>query len=65
MRKILIFGAGRSSVTLIRYLIDNSLINNWFVTIIDASEDILNEESYNSSHSKAVCFDIKKKEKNI
>ena len=63
MRKILIFGAGRSSVTLIRYLIDNSLINNWFVTIIDASEDILNEESYNSSHSKAVCFDIKKKEK--
>ena len=63
MRKILIFGAGRSSVTLIKYLIDNSLDNNWFVTIIDNSEDILKKEFYNSNSAKAFCLDIQNIEK--
>ena len=31
MKNILVIGAGRSAVTLIKYLLDNSLSNNWKV----------------------------------
>ena len=37
MQKILILGAGRSSVSLLDYLIDKSLQNNWKLLIADAS----------------------------
>ncbi|MDH5380957.1 MAG: saccharopine dehydrogenase NADP-binding domain-containing protein [Cyclobacteriaceae bacterium] len=35
MKKIILFGAGRSSYNLIAYLIDQSSIYNWKITIID------------------------------
>jgi len=37
MQKILILGAGRSAVSLLDYLIDKSLQNNWKLLIADAS----------------------------
>lgn len=37
-KKILVLGAGKSSSALIRYLADNSLKNDWSVTVADQSE---------------------------
>ena len=38
MRKILVLGAGRSSASLIRYLLDNALAYDWKVIVGDISE---------------------------
>ena len=35
MKKILVIGAGRSSTSLIKYLLDNSSKENWSVTVVD------------------------------
>ena len=35
MKKILVIGAGRSSTSLIKYLLDNSSKENWSVTLVD------------------------------
>ena len=43
MKKILVIGAGRSAVTLIKYLLDNAKVNNWFVTVADFFEDLSKE----------------------
>ena len=43
MKKILVIGAGRSAVTLIKYLLDNAKVNNWFVTVADFSVDLAKE----------------------
>ena len=40
MKKILVIGAGRSAVTLIKYLLDNSIANNWLVTVADFSIEL-------------------------
>ena len=40
MKKILVIGAGRSAVTLIKYLLDNAEVNNWQVTVADFSVDL-------------------------
>ena len=53
MKKILVLGAGRSATTLITYLLDNSLENNWFVTIADYSEELAEKAVGNSKNAKA------------
>ena len=40
MKKILVIGAGRSAVTLIKYLLDNSIANIWQVTVADFSIEL-------------------------
>ena len=35
MKKILVIGAGRSAIRLVKYLFDNAEANNWFVTVAD------------------------------
>ncbi len=40
MKNILVIGAGRSAVTLIKYLLDNSELNNWHVKVADFSLDL-------------------------
>ena len=35
MKNILVIGAGKSAVTLINYLLNESAKNNWFVTVAD------------------------------
>lgn len=39
MRNILVIGAGRSSVALINYLLDNAAENQWFVTVADVDPE--------------------------
>ncbi|MBT3418228.1 MAG: saccharopine dehydrogenase [Flavobacteriales bacterium] len=58
MKKILVLGAGRSATTLITYLLDNSLENNWFVTIADYSEELAEKAVGNSKNAKAIFFNV-------
>ena len=40
MKKILVIGAGRSAFTLIRYLLNESISNNWKVIVADYNLDL-------------------------
>ncbi|MBC7694759.1 MAG: saccharopine dehydrogenase NADP-binding domain-containing protein [Burkholderiales bacterium] len=58
MSKILIIGAGRSSSSLIDYLLSNAKMYNWHITIADANKSVV--ESKISDHkdiASAVEFD--------
>ena len=41
MKNILIIGAGMSSSSLIRYLLDNSTAYNWKVKVVDQNIDLV------------------------
>lgn len=58
MKKILVIGAGRSAVTLIKYLLDNAKANNWFVRVADFLEDSAKEAVANHSSGKAIFFNV-------
>ena len=47
MKKILVIGAGRSAYTLIRYLLNESISNDWKVTVAD----------YNLDLAKNICLE--------
>ena len=68
MKKILVIGAGRSAVTLIKYLLDNSVANNWQVTVADFSEDLAKDAVASHTNGKAIFFNVtdeKQREKEI
>jgi len=58
MKKILVIGAGRSAVTLIKYLLDNSVENNWQVTVADFSIALAEEAVSNHENGKAIFFNV-------
>ena len=58
MKKILVIGAGRSATTLISYLLDNAVSNNWMITIADYSEDLAKQAVGNSVNAKAIFFNV-------
>jgi saccharopine dehydrogenase-like NADP-dependent oxidoreductase len=58
MKKILVIGAGRSAVTLIKYLFDNAEANNWFVTVADFSEDLAKQAVASQTNGKAIFFNV-------
>jgi len=58
MKKILVIGAGRSAVTLIKYLLDNAEINNWSVTVADFSEELAKQAVNNHPNAKAIFFNV-------
>lgn len=62
MKSILILGAGRSSSVLIDYVIKQSGIYGWNVTVGDVSRDAALERIGNSGAGIAVAFDIQKEE---
>ena len=59
MTRILIIGAGRSSSSLIDYLLSNAEAHQWHVTIADANKVAVESkiEKYKNS-AKAVAFDV-------
>ncbi len=59
MTRILIIGAGRSSSSLISYLLSNAEAHQWHVTIADANKAAVESkiEKYKNS-AKAVAFDV-------
>ena len=58
MKKILVIGAGRSAVTLIKYLLDNSSANNWLVTVADFSIELAENAVGNHNNGKAIFFNV-------
>jgi saccharopine dehydrogenase-like NADP-dependent oxidoreductase len=58
MKKILLFGAGKSATVLIDYLLETAAAEKWFVRIADADLQLAQSKVGNSSFAKAVSFDI-------
>ena len=58
MKNILVIGAGRSAVTLIKYLLDYSFSNNWQVTVADFSEDLAKESVAEHINSRPIFFNV-------
>ncbi len=58
MKKILVIGAGRSAVTLIKYLLECSSSNDWQVTVGDYSEGLAKSAIENHSNGIAIFFDV-------
>tara|TARA_B110000977_G_scaffold58007_1_gene78860 strand:- start:1322 stop:2656 length:1335 start_codon:yes stop_codon:yes gene_type:complete len=66
MKKILVIGSGRSSTSLIKYLLDNSTSENWKITVVDFNLELANSKINN--HLNGFSFkldannDVKRKE---
>ncbi|HET9058261.1 MAG TPA: saccharopine dehydrogenase C-terminal domain-containing protein [Chitinophagaceae bacterium] len=58
MKKILLFGAGKSATVLIEYLIKEGETNNWFLIVADASEEIIESKTKKATNTQAVQLDI-------
>ena len=57
MKKILVIGAGRSSTSLIKYLLDNSSKENWSVTVVDFDFDLANKKINNHPYGTSSKLD--------
>jgi saccharopine dehydrogenase-like NADP-dependent oxidoreductase len=58
MTTILVLGAGRSSSSLIGYLLDQASICDWSVVVGDVSERVAQEKVQGHARGKATLFDI-------
>ena len=58
MKKILLFGAGRSATILIDYLITEAGVNNWTITVADVNRDLILSKTGRSPYVEAVEIDI-------
>lgn len=57
-KNILVIGAGRSSSSLIKYLLDNSEEQNWEVTVADVSLEAVRQKTKDHPNSRPIVFDI-------
>jgi saccharopine dehydrogenase-like NADP-dependent oxidoreductase len=62
MTKILIIGAGRSTTSLIEYILQKSLIYDWQVTVADIDHRLAIEKTAGYQNSSAIQFDIANKD---
>jgi saccharopine dehydrogenase-like NADP-dependent oxidoreductase len=58
MKKILLFGAGKSATVLIDYLLENAEKENWILTVVDADLQLAKNKIRDSSYGIALSFDI-------
>lgn len=58
MKKILVIGAGRSSGSLITYLLKNAANSNWFITVTDMNLSLATEKVKGYSNCEAKTFDV-------
>lgn len=58
MKKILLFGAGKSATVLIDYLLQNALVENWILTVVDANEELAQSKIGHAIGGRAAAFDI-------
>ncbi len=59
-KNILLFGAGKSATVLIDYLINESIKEKWFITIVDANKQIVLEKTKEHINTKAIVINIEK-----
>ena len=65
MKKILVIGAGRSALSLIKYLLDNSTHNKWIVKVADFSKDLAINAVGNHSNGRAIFFNVNDNDQRI
>ena len=58
MKNILVVGAGRTSSSLINYLISKSEEKNWYITVADQSLVLAESKTKNHPRTKAIQFNI-------
>ncbi len=58
MKNILVIGAGRSTVYLIDYLLDNAKTENWHITVGDMDLSLAAAKVHGHDSAKAIAFDI-------
>jgi len=58
MKKILLFGAGKSATVLIDYLLKNALAEDWTLTLVDANLALAQSKIGNALAGEALSFDI-------
>jgi saccharopine dehydrogenase-like NADP-dependent oxidoreductase len=58
MKKILIIGAGRSTVSLIRYLTSEAASHDWQVTVADVDLKLAQSKTGNNPRARAVAMNI-------
>ncbi|MDC1063656.1 saccharopine dehydrogenase C-terminal domain-containing protein [Flavobacteriales bacterium] len=62
MKKILVIGAGRSAFTLIRYLLNESISNNWKVIVADYNLDLVKKTCKEHVNARPIFFNVNDKE---
>lgn len=65
MRKILIIGAGKSSSSLIKFLLEKSVQENIFLLIADKSLALANKICMHHKNTETIAFDLFNKEERI
>ncbi len=63
MRKILLFGAGKSATVLIDYLLRHAMVENWTVVVVDTDMSLVKSKLGNAIGGIAASFDILDKDK--
>lgn len=58
MKQILVIGAGLSSSTLIKYLLENSEAFDWKITLGDKDCDSAQKKINGHPNGRAICFDV-------
>ena len=58
MKNILVVGAGRTSSSLIKYLLDRSNQYDWFVKVADQSLELAKKKVGNHPRAQAIRFDV-------
>ena len=58
MKNILLIGAGRTSITLISYLIKKAEKQNWQITVADQSQELALEKAGEHPKTRAIKFDV-------
>ena len=68
MKSILLLGAGLSSSSLIRYLLNEATTFNWFLKVVDQNRALVLQKLNNHPRGEALSFDVldtKARRKNI
>ena len=63
MKKILVIGSGRSSTSLIKYLLDNSNSENWKITVVDFNLELAISKVNNHPNGLSFKLDANNDEK--
>ena len=58
MKNILVIGAGRSSASLIDYLLEHAEAEQWHVVVADVSLVLAQEKTAGNKHARAIAFDV-------
>ena len=62
MNRVLILGAGRSATSLIKYLLEASVSNDWKVIVADYALQLAEEKVGNHPNGTAIAFNINKED---